>query len=114
MIVYLASPYSHPDASVRNERFVSACRYAAKLMQSGHVVFCPIAHSHPIALQMDDGFATDHDFWMAQDLPLLSHCDYLYVLALPGWEHSRGIMDETEFARTHGIPIHLVNDEHSR
>jgi hypothetical protein len=44
-MIYLASPYSHPDRAVREERFRGACRATAALLRSGHAVFSPIAHA---------------------------------------------------------------------
>ncbi len=55
-MIYLASPYSHPDAVVREYRFRAACQAAASVMRSGQHVFSPIAHSHAIA---EYGVATD-------------------------------------------------------
>ena len=48
-MIYLASPYSHPDAVVREQRFRDVCLAAARLIRAGQIVFSPIAHSHPIA-----------------------------------------------------------------
>jgi hypothetical protein len=49
-MIYLASPYSHPDPAVREARFREACRAAAKLMRLGQPAFSPIVHGHPIAV----------------------------------------------------------------
>ena len=40
-MIYLASPYSHPDPAVREERFREACRAAAKLISLGRIVSRP-------------------------------------------------------------------------
>ncbi len=34
-MIYLASPYSHPDVAVREARFHAACRAAAEFMRDG-------------------------------------------------------------------------------
>ena len=68
---YLCSPYSHPDAAVREARYVAACRKAAEYAMRGISVFAPIAHSHPIADYMDERYRMDFDLWMRIDLPLL-------------------------------------------
>ncbi len=47
-MIYLASPYSHDDPAVRQERFDAACRAAAELVRQGKTVFRPVAHSHAI------------------------------------------------------------------
>ncbi len=106
---YLASPYSHADPAVRDERFREACRVAAELMQRGEVVFSPIAHSHSIAEAKPGPWAIDHDFWLRQDAPYLEACSMLYVLALPGWEQSRGVAHEIGRARERGIPVEFIS-----
>lgn len=101
---YLASNYSHPDPAIRHQRFIAACRAAAHLMERGIPVFAPICHSHPIAEVMN-GRHLDHEFWLAQDLPILAQATTLIVLQLDGWRESRGVAREIEFARDNGIPV---------
>jgi hypothetical protein len=43
-MIYLASSYSHPFATVREQRFHGVCRMTATLMQQGNVVFARIVH----------------------------------------------------------------------
>ena len=107
MLVYLASPYSHPDPAVRFNRFQAVCRAAAKLMREGHQVFSPIAHSHSVALFGDIG-AGAHDFWWRQDEPWLRRADALYILKLDGWEQSEGIARERGLAEGLNKPITFV------
>ena len=47
-MIYLASPYTDLNPAVREARFQAACRSAAERMRTGHVVLCPVAHSHPL------------------------------------------------------------------
>ena len=47
-VIYIASLYTHPDPAVRQRRFEDVCHYVAERMLRGAVVYCPIAHSHPI------------------------------------------------------------------
>jgi hypothetical protein len=108
-VVYLASCYSHADPDVREGRFREACRVAAKLMNEGWTVFSPIAHSHPIAASLDPKLVCDHEFWMRQDLPILAACERMVVLRLPGWEKSRGVAAEMQFASANGIPIEYLD-----
>lgn len=104
--IYLASPYSHDDWKVREWRYEQACKYAAHLMQdSGMAVFAPIAHSHPIAAHLPEDLLLSHEFWMAQDLPILRKAHRLVVLTMEGWEQSKGIQEETSTALTWGIPV---------
>lgn len=105
-LIYLASPYSHPDVTVRAARFEAACRAAGRLMQAGQCVFSPIAHSHPI--EQHFGHMEGHDFWLRQDFAVLIRCTRLAVLTLEGWEKSRGVAAEMVFAQEHGIPLEFI------
>ena len=108
-LVYLASPYSHADPAERDKRFRQACVKAAQLMEAGNVVFAPIAHSHAVAAFMAEGMATDHAFWMAQDLPILRRSDKLVVLMLDGWRESKGVRAELAAALACGIPVEFID-----
>ena len=101
-MIYLASPYSHPDLAVREQRFHAACCAAAKLIRVGHVVISPVVHSHLIATQ---GLPTDWRFWERCDRTLLERCDHLVVLMLDGWHESEGVRAETALSKKRGIPI---------
>jgi hypothetical protein len=107
-LTYLASPYSHKDTNIRIRRSVSACKMAAKLMSEGRIVFSPIAHSHPIGAWLPPDVRHSHEFWMEQDLAILTHCTELVVLKLEGWEKSEGVTTEIEFAKRKGIPITYI------
>lgn len=106
--VYLASPYSHPDAEVREARYVAACRAAAKLMLAGEIVFCPIAHSHAIET-IGIGKVKSGEFWKAQDIELLRHANKLTVLRLMGWKESCGVRWEIETASMLGLLVGYID-----
>jgi len=105
-MIYLASPYSHPDQAVEQARFDAVCQAAAALMRRGHLVFSPIAHSHAIARF---GLPTDWAFWQRYDRAFLAWCDELWVLTLPGWEQSAGVQAEMRIAREMGKPVRLID-----
>jgi nucleoside 2-deoxyribosyltransferase len=109
-IIYLASPYSHPDQRVLQDRCNAAQKATAKLMREGHTVISPIAHSHGVADFLTDNLRLDGDFWMEQDLPLLARCDEMTVLCLKGWENSKGVKREIEFASRRGIPTSFLEE----
>lgn len=108
-LAYLASPYTHADPVVRLDRYRAACKKAADLMLAGKVIFCPIAHSHPISEHMPDGCSVDADLWKKQDEPYVSMCDEVIVLRLDGWEKSGGVRHEIEEAHKRGIPVSYVD-----
>jgi len=92
-LLYLACPYTHSCPATREHRFRTACRTAAKLMQSGIAVFSPLSHSVPIAEFVGE-VESDHDFWLNQDLPILRRCDELLIVGLDGWTESKGVRKE--------------------
>lgn len=109
MLIYIASPYSHPDSAIREKRFRDVCKLAAAMMISGMKVFSPIAHSHPIA-EHGELPALDLDFWMAQDKAFLDVCDALVVYTCDGWRESKGIAIEIEYASKIGLPVFYVSE----
>lgn len=121
-MIYLASPYSvgpkgayvagdtgTASKNIKTRRFKAACKKAAQLMLAGDVVFSPIAHSHSVELEGMDGAIKSGDFWLDQDLAILSKCDKLVVYRLPNWEASRGIAREIAHATLEGIPIEYTD-----
>ena len=96
MLIYLASPYSHPDPLVRHDRFVLACRAAGWLIRHGITVFSPIAHSHPIAMAVEMGGC--FDTWQRHNRRWLEACEELAVLTVEGWQQSRGVAGEMAWA----------------
>lgn len=105
---YLASPYTHKDPAVRESRYHAVCKKAAELMLAGKVIFCPIAHSHPISEHMPEGCAVDAGLWKKQDEPYVSMCGEVIVLKLEGWETSGGVRHEIEEATRRGIPVSYI------
>jgi len=101
-MIYLASPYSHPDAQVREARFEAACRVAAELVSAGHVVFSPIVHGHPL---VRFGLPTDWGFWQRHDREYLGRSKLLLVVALDDWQQSVGVQAEISIARALGLPV---------
>jgi len=104
-VIYLASPYSHPDAAVRDERFHAVCCSVVALLDTGVSVFSPIAHSHALVAH---GLPTDWSFWEAVDRDHLLRCDELVVLMLDGWRESVGVAAELRIAAELGKPVRYL------
>lgn len=96
-MIYLASPYSHPDPAVRQERYEQAMAAQAYLLRQGQHVYSPIVACHPMALA--HALPTDDEWWSEYDRDMLTRCVELYVLCLPGWEESKGVAQEIEWAK---------------
>jgi hypothetical protein len=105
-MVYLASPYTDPDPFKMLWRFDTICCVAAKLMAEGVHLFCPIAHTHPIAVK---GSLPRHfDFWEQYDRKMLAACKELWVCTMEGWRESKGVTAEIRIAQELGMPIKYV------
>ena len=105
-MIYIASPYSHPEASVRAQRFEEVAKYTAHLINKGRVVYSPIVHNHPLAIRYD--LPTAFDFWENYDLCFIDVCDELIVYCMEGWQESNGIKREIQHARNIRRPISFV------
>lgn len=106
--IYLASPYSHPDPIVREARFDAVCKKTAEYLMAGKPCFSPIAHSHPLVKHLPEALCMDFEFWMKEDLAILKDAAELHILMLDGWQSSRGVARETEYADSVGIPVFRV------
>jgi len=107
-LIYLACPYSHKNPKVRQRRFRAVTGASLELMKRGHLVFSPITHSHPIATLKGNKFKSDFNAWKEFDFRMLSVCDSLYVLCLPGWTSSIGVQEEVKMAGKMGKVVELV------
>ena len=105
-LIYLATPYSHADAAMREQRFKSVNQKAAELMRQGMHIFSPISHTHPIALVGE--LPLGWDYWQDYDRAMLNACCKLMVLKLDGWSESKGVLAEIKIAGELGLPVEFV------
>lgn len=104
-MIYVGSPYTHPDPAVREARYQQTLAFTAHHMLRGLPIFSPIVHCHPLALAFR--MPGDFHFWRDYCLALLSRATELWVLQLPGWEHSVGLTAEVDFANENMIPVSI-------
>lgn len=106
---YLASPFSHPEPWVMQDRYKEVLRAHVKLLMDGHIVFCPIVHTYYPSKMM--GKVVDHDFWINQDIPILRASKRLIVLMLDGWKFSKGVASEVSVAVKEKIEVVYADQE---
>lgn len=105
-LAYLASPYSKYTHGIDNA-YVKASMAAGWLMRQGVKVFCPISHSHPIAVYggVDP---VSHEIWLPADKPFMRAAAGLVVLMLDGWRDSHGIQYEMAYFTAKEKPIRYM------
>ena len=99
-LIYLAMPYAHPLAAVREARLEAARYVCGQMVNQGKMVMAPMVYLGELA---DRGIHPPQG-WYAFDLQLL-------VLQLPGWQDSKGVLIEIAGAQTKGIPVRLMSLE---
>lgn len=111
-LLYLACPYTHPDANVRLARFNLVTKAAAALIQRGHIVFSPITMTHPIDIVMAGGDNTlGSDFWVNFDQTFMDRCDVFVLLPLEGWQESSGIRREIDYFTQQDKPMWALDEQ---
>lgn len=100
---YIASPYTHEDATVRQMRYERVRDFTAKMATLGMYGFCPIAHSHDMGIANKLPYHVD--FWREWNYRMIDGASSLLVYMLDGWKQSKGVQEEIEYARKLGKPI---------
>lgn len=106
---YLASPYTHPSALVREQRYLDLRDYAGPLMAIGYYVYAPILNTHPIAGRY--GLPMEFEWWEGFNRAFIERSAGVVVADMDGWRESRGVAHEIALARELGLPTYLLTRE---
>ena len=110
-MIYLASPFWSPYAGIRDTRRRRATAFARHLIAQGNVVYCPLTMGHAIEAVKQHLYPLfDNDGWIAYDLRVLRFCTSIAVMQQPGWDVSRGVSTELEYARTAALPVTFYSE----
>ena len=108
-LTYLAVPYTHKEHHMMVARHLIVNIVAAQLMAQGLYIYSPISHTHPIAEASCGKLPRGWDFWQGYDRAILTNCEKLIVLRLPGWDTSTGVQAEIKLATEMGIPVEYID-----
>jgi len=100
---YLASPYSHPDEAIRHARYEQVETALAWLLIRRMRSYSPIVHCHAMAVRHK--MPTDAGFWQDYNHLMIGKADGVIVLRIEGWEQSKGVTEEREFAAQIRKPV---------
>ena len=101
--IYLATPYAHKTARMRQLRARAAARIAGHLLRSNFRVFSPIIHNHQLKISYLKDWT--HMDWMAYDAPFMDMASSMMIGCLPGWELSHGVKSEKEEFELQNKPV---------
>ncbi len=105
MRIYLAIQYSGNEI----ESFKHANKFAGELMQEGHIVFSPISHTHPIAIEC--GLPGGWEYWKKFDESFIDWCDEVWIADFGNWQKSKGVVAEIEIAEKFNKKVKFVEQE---
>lgn len=110
-MIYLASPYSHTDPVIRDQRAKAAANATIDLIFIHRLtVFSPIVHGHFLWVA-NSNLPTDAKAWGRFNNDFIFLADELYVLCLEGWDVSIGVAEEIELAEKLGRPVRYLNPD---
>ena len=99
-LIYLASPYAHASAKVRNARLEAVRLVCGKLVNQGKIVLSPMVYLGELAAK---GVHPPQG-WYAFDLQLLVRSDELLVLQLPAGRTVRECSSKSQAPRSGACP----------
>ena len=108
--IYVASPFSHEDEKVRDKRVENVEKFVAALqceyVYKGYIIFSPIVHSGHVSKYMTDKKYHTFEFWINEiDEYYLELADEIWIFKDEGWDISRGVLHEIDYAEKNTIPI---------
>lgn len=106
-MIYLASPHSHISSEVRQDRYQAALECTSWLISNGFWVFSPIVHDHNLLCNQNVR-NINWEFWKEFDTEMITRCDEVWVLMIPGTIDSKGVRAEIEIAKLQGKRINVI------
>jgi len=101
LLVYFATPYTHPEPQIVMKRFVEVSQITAQvLLEVPEIVpFTPIGYTHQF------GHLEGIDWLDRVDYRMLKACDASIFIQMQGWSKSEGMLKEKRFCQQNGIPL---------
>lgn len=101
---FISSPYSHEIPAVVELRMQQLNMTIAQLTERGVLCVSPLWNHYVLPYSKTMG--SDWNFWKVYCENLISRCDGIIVLDnIEGWNQSRGVAAEIEFAIKNGINV---------
>ncbi len=104
--IYLATPY-RAFPSGKQAAFEAAAEQATLFLKADIPVFCPITHSHPIAVAGKFKDIEENAVFLRNDEYFMRAAEALVVCELPGWDVSKGV--EYEIWKFKTLNKHIIH-----
>lgn len=101
---YLASPYTHEDPAVVEQRVELAHQYYSEFTVHGLHIHNATYESHRAA--RTHKLPTHYQFWLAHNSAFIIPSAGVIVAEIDGHEQSNGVRSEIEEARRLGLPVY--------
>ena len=96
-MIYVASPYTHPDRNVREQRYHDVMRFIAEHQtEYDQMLYSPIVHYHDMAVFHD--LPTNWEWWWDKNKQMMDLASAVLELRIDGWETSKGMQAEIKYA----------------
>lgn len=105
-MIYLASPYTHKDPWVMEERYQRTMQSLSWLLAHKEWAYSPIVMCHRLANIAK--LPVDHEFWLEFDHKMIETLPRFMILRIDGWETSKGVTIEKAFAESLGRRIEYL------
>lgn len=105
-LTYLACPYTDPNPKIMQLRYAVNAQVAADLFKEGIMVFAASMHNAFIEeiANLKDRFST----WQAFNHLMIERSDRVLVVTLDGWEQSKGVQDQIQYAKKLNKNVELI------
>lgn len=107
-LIYLASPFSHPQLSVRKHRRLAAAGILAYYSNTESDISLYSSIVHWGYVEEYYSVPIHFDYWKHHDFFMISKSNALWVLPIAGWKHSHGVQQEIEYATDLNKPVQYI------
>ena len=105
-LIYVACPYTHQDPKIVQLRYAVSAQVARQLFKEGLMVFAASMHNSLIAAM--SGVGDQFSKWVEFNHLMIERVDKLIVVTMEGWEQSRGVQDQIDYAKKLGKHIEMI------
>jgi hypothetical protein len=109
-MIYLATPFTHKDSNIMNERLSLVTKVNYILIEKGITCISPVFYGCALSEKVknrDLSWTT----WERFCKDLIDKCKMMIVLNVFEWEKSTGVTEEIKYCKDNNIPVLLLSEE---